>query len=252
MSEGAVRAEAAAAALAQPEIPSSRVRAASELLPRRPYPGLRPFEKAEWPIFRGRDRLVQDILTLLAESHFASVIGPSGSGKSSLVRAGVLATLERRHSRMGVRWQTGIMRPGVSPLWSMAEGILRALRPEMVASDGELPAAEVARLRVLIDTSEDGLGALTREFELKEHENFLLLVDQFEEMVEQSAQHPLVCNISIHPYVFGYPFRLRPLRKALRHCFSSAFMDRVWKCKPEDIADYCYALKPGIVPGSGK
>ena len=45
---------------------------------------------------------------------------------------------------------------------------------------------------------------------------------------------------------------IRPLRKALRHCFSSAFMDRVWKCKPEDIADYCYALKPGIVPGSGK
>ena len=179
MSDGAV---GAGEALARPEIPSSRVRAASELLPRRPYPGLRPFEKAEWPIFSGRDRLVQDILSLLAENHFASVIGPSGSGKSSLVRAGVLATLERRHSRMGVRWQTGIMRPGVSPLWSMAEGILRALRPEMVASDGELPAAEVARLRVLIDTSEDGLGALTREFELKEHENFLLLVDQFEEI----------------------------------------------------------------------
>ena len=47
-----------------------------------------------------------------------------------------------------------------------------------------------------------------------------MLVDQFEEMVEQSAKHPLVCNISIHPYVFGYPFRLRPLRKALQHCFS--------------------------------
>ena len=127
MSDGAVRAEAAAAGLTQAEIPASRVRAASELLPRRPYPGLRPFEKAEWPIFRGRDRLVQDILTVLAEHHFASVIGPSGSGKSSLVRAGVLATLERRHSRMGVRWRTGIMRPGVSPLWSIADGILRAL-----------------------------------------------------------------------------------------------------------------------------
>ena len=65
-----------------------------------------------------------------------------------------------------------------------------------------------------------------------------MLVDQFEEMVEQSAKHPLVCNISIHPYVFGYPFRLRPLRKALKHCFSSKFMDRVWKCRPGDISDY--------------
>ena len=77
-----------------------------------------------------------------------------------------------------------------------------------------------------------------------------MLVDQFEEMVEQSARHPLVCNISIHPYVFGYPFRLRPLRKALTHCFSSKHMDRVWKCKPEEIAAFCYALGPGIVPGS--
>ena len=77
-----------------------------------------------------------------------------------------------------------------------------------------------------------------------------MLVDQFEEMVEQSAQHPLVCNISIHPFVFGYPFRLRPLRTALKHCFASRFMDRVWKCKPGDVADFCYAMEPGIIPGS--
>ena len=42
-----------------------------------------------------------------------------------------------------------------------------------------------------------------------------MLVAQFEEMVEQSDHHPLVCNISIHPHTFGYPFRLRPLRAAL-------------------------------------
>ena len=77
-----------------------------------------------------------------------------------------------------------------------------------------------------------------------------MLVDQFEEMIEQSAKHPLVCNISIHPFVFGQPFRLRPLRNALKHCFSNKFMDRVWKCKPADIADYCYTLKPGIITGS--
>jgi allantoinase len=77
-----------------------------------------------------------------------------------------------------------------------------------------------------------------------------MLVDQFEEMVEQSANHPLVCNVSIHPYVFGYPFRLRPLRKALQHCFSSTFMERVWKCKPQDVSDHCRTLEPGVIPGS--
>jgi hypothetical protein len=75
-----------------------------------------------------------------------------------------------------------------------------------------------------------------------------MLVDQFEEMLEQSRRHPLVCNISIHPFVFGQPFRLRPLRKALQHCLALKDADRVWKCKPEDIADYCYTLAPGIVP----
>ena len=56
--------------------------------------------------------------------------------------------------------------------------------------------------------------------------------------------------ISIHPFVFGYPFRLRPLRVALKHCFSGKHMDRVWKCKPGEVADYCATLAPGIVPGS--
>jgi energy-coupling factor transporter ATP-binding protein EcfA2 len=154
---------------------------AARLLPRRPYPGLRPFEKAEWPIFRGRDRLIQDILTILAENHFVSIIGPSGSGKPSLVKAGVLATLERRHGRMGVQWRTAEVRPGASPLWSMADGILRSLRPEKV-KDGEVPEAEVARIRALIDISEDGLAVILREFELEESENFLLLVDQFEDI----------------------------------------------------------------------
>ena len=77
-----------------------------------------------------------------------------------------------------------------------------------------------------------------------------MLVDQFEEMIEQCEHHPLVCNLSIHPYVFGYPFRLRPLRNALRHCLGSKHAGRLWKCKPADIADFCYAMKPGIIAGS--
>ena len=77
-----------------------------------------------------------------------------------------------------------------------------------------------------------------------------MLVDQFEEMVEQSDKHPLVCNVSIHPHTFGYPFRLRPLRLALRHCLASRHADRLWKCRPGEIADYCVRLPPGIIPGS--
>jgi len=77
-----------------------------------------------------------------------------------------------------------------------------------------------------------------------------MLVDQFEEMAEQSSRHPLVFNVSIHPHVFGYPFRLRPLRRALQHCFGNKLMHRVWKCRPGEIADYCGTLAPGVIPGS--
>ena len=78
-----------------------------------------------------------------------------------------------------------------------------------------------------------------------------MVVDQFDEMVEQSAKQPLVYNISIHPYVFGQPFRLRPLREALKHCVEHKLKDRVWFCKPRDIADYCYSLPEGTLPGGG-
>src|SRR5438046_5235113 len=70
------------------------------------------------------------------------------------------------------------------------------------------------------------------------------------EMLEQCAKHPLVCNISIHPYVFGQPFRLRPLRAALKHCVEHKFRERVWWTRPGEIAEFCSSIQPGIIPGS--
>mgnify|MGYP003351507834 CR=1 FL=1 len=45
-----------------------------------------------------------------------------------------------------------------------------------------------------------------------------MVVEQFDEMIEQCERHPLVMNVSVHPYVFGQPFRLRQLRRTLKHC----------------------------------
>ena len=66
-----------------------------------------------------------------------------------------------------------------------------------------------------------------------------MVVDQFDEMLEQCERHPLVMNVSVHPYVFGQPFRVKSLRSALRHCVKSG---KAWLCRPGDIADYCYFL----------
>jgi allantoinase len=77
-----------------------------------------------------------------------------------------------------------------------------------------------------------------------------MIVDQFDEMLAQSARHPLVMNVSVHGYVFGQPFRLRRLRAALRHCREHAGAARVWFTRPRDIARFCERLDPGIIPGS--
>ena len=55
-----------------------------------------------------------------------------------------------------------------------------------------------------------------------------MIVDQFDEMVEQCVAQPLVMTLSLHPFVFGQPFRLPSLRKALKHCVEHAKRDRVW------------------------
>ncbi|MGH8733959.1 MAG: polysaccharide deacetylase family protein [Burkholderiales bacterium] len=75
-----------------------------------------------------------------------------------------------------------------------------------------------------------------------------MIVDQFDEMVEQSEHHPLVMNVSVHTYVFGQPFRLRRLRAALQHCRQHPRAARVWWCRPRDVAEHCYALDPALVP----
>jgi hypothetical protein len=77
-----------------------------------------------------------------------------------------------------------------------------------------------------------------------------MLTEQFDEMVEQSARNPLVMNVSLHPHVFGHPFRVRSIRRAFAHCLQHSLAGRVWWCRPHQIADHVLALPAGIVPGS--
>ena len=75
-----------------------------------------------------------------------------------------------------------------------------------------------------------------------------MIVNQFDEMVGQCVHRPLVCAIALHPYIVGQPFRLRALRKALKHCVEHEHRERVWFTRPGEIARYCAALPSGVVP----
>jgi hypothetical protein len=77
-----------------------------------------------------------------------------------------------------------------------------------------------------------------------------MIVDQFEELLEASEKQPLVFSLSLHGFILGQPFRLRPLRKAIKHCVQHKNADQIWFTRAGDIAKYCYSLEPGILPGS--
>jgi allantoinase len=83
--------------------------------------------------------------------------------------------------------------------------------------------------------TDDAQGIIHRRWSAAEFAD--AVVDQFDEMMRQSEAQPLVMNVSVHPYVFGQPFRVRQLRRALRHCAGSA---GVWYCRPREIADFCH------------
>ncbi|MBT4072924.1 MAG: polysaccharide deacetylase, partial [Chloroflexi bacterium] len=65
-----------------------------------------------------------------------------------------------------------------------------------------------------------------------------MVIDQIDEMLEQSAGGPLVFGLAIHANIVGQPFRLRQLRRALEHL--ADLSDRVWISRAVDIADHVY------------
>lgn len=63
-----------------------------------------------------------------------------------------------------------------------------------------------------------------------------MIIDQIDEMLQQSVRQPLVAGIALHPYIVGQPFRLRHLRSALEHL--ATLRDRVWLTWPKAIAEH--------------
>jgi len=147
----------------------STVVASTAVIPDQVYPGLRPFRRDESILFFGRQEHVDELLGRLEETSFLAVVGLSGSGKSSLVLAGLVPALERGHlGASGPLWQIVEMRPGSDPLGALTAALDQAL--------GESPG-RASRLRSgrlgLVDAASAGRtpGA-----------NLLLVVDQFEEL----------------------------------------------------------------------
>ena len=74
-----------------------------------------------------------------------------------------------------------------------------------------------------------------------------MLIDNFDEMLAQSESQPLVCPMSLHPFVMGRPYRIRHLRRVFEHI--AAHRERIWLTRPGDICAHIESLPRGLVPG---
>ena len=110
---------------------------------RSPYMGLRYYDVKDSPWFYGRKGVTQKLLRHISRSNFLAVVGASGSGKSSVVRAGLVHALRPRdhgEDEMPVPegsrdWLKPIITPGVNPLNSLASGLIQETGSEITVPE---------------------------------------------------------------------------------------------------------------------
>jgi WD40 repeat protein len=169
-----------------------------------PYKGLRAFEEADAGDFYGREGLIEQILERMRYDRFLAVVGPSGSGKSSVIRAGVIPGLRQGGLPLSDQWFMVEMLPGSHPIENLVAALLSvAVTP---------PANLAQRLR------QDPLGLLNALEEVlpdlpntEEDPPLLLFIDQFEEvftLVESEAERTHFLEL-LRAAILGENSRLR-------------------------------------------
>jgi WD40 repeat protein/uncharacterized membrane protein YqjE/energy-coupling factor transporter ATP-binding protein EcfA2 len=148
-----------------------------------PYPGLRPFQRDETDIFFGREEHTDQLIEKLGKTQFIAVTGPSGYGKSSLVRTGLLAGLETGFlSEAGVHWRIAECRPGNRPFLNLAQALLSDKALSEYSAPFTSYTDSLAFLQANLRRGPLSLENIFQELVLPNNTNLLVLVDQFEEI----------------------------------------------------------------------
>ena len=147
--------------------------------PRNPYKGLRAFDEVDAADFFGRDDLIGEIVARLAGDDLSSrlvlLVGGSGTGKSSVVRAGLLPRVRRGEVPGSERWFVATMLPGSSPFKELAESLQH------------VAVAETTGLAEQLADGEGGIDSVLRRL-IPDGGQLLLVVDQFEELFTMASE----------------------------------------------------------------
>jgi hypothetical protein len=150
---------------------------ATAVEPACPYIGLEPFSSGTANLFFGRDDQRNECIRRLQDRRWLAIVGMSGAGKSSLVRAGIVPALEMGHLRSDTeRWTSILARPGEAPIRKLADVLVRKLKP---GGPGETTAVD--QVEKLLRASPHGLLHAVEALGGWDR-NVLLVVDQFEEI----------------------------------------------------------------------
>jgi tetratricopeptide (TPR) repeat protein len=145
-----------------------------------PFPGLRPFEAEDDHVFFGREKEIDALLERLRLCRFLAIVGTSGSGKSSLVRSGLVPSLFSGFMvSAGSSWRVATMRPGEDPIHHLAEALDTI---EVLGTEGELAGTNQILMEATLRRGTRGLVEAVRQARTPAQDNLLIVVDQFEEL----------------------------------------------------------------------
>lgn len=155
-----------------------------------PYRGLQTFDEEHAEFFFGRDADVQRLLELLKNERFLAVLGPSGSGKSSLVRAGLVPAIRRGALPASDAWRVAVLKPGADPLTVLGGHTVDLFPTGAIHDTVDHMGSDERTLHLAV-----GQGMLRSP----EEERVFWVVDQFEEVFtlcrDGDARRAFIANL---------------------------------------------------------
>ena len=151
-----------------------------------PFPGLRSFDFEEHQLFFGREQHINDLIRKLDQNHFVAIVGTSGSGKSSLVRAGLLPAIQE--GKLGndqSEWLIASMKPGNTPVKNLADSLMN--KHVFATGNSTDDEALLQKIYKLLKASTLGLVQSVRNI-MPPQNKLLILLDQFEETFRFSGE----------------------------------------------------------------
>jgi len=150
-------------------------------------PGLNHYDDQNSNLFFGRQRQVDDLLSIIQEGRFIGVVGQEGTGKTSLIKAGLIPALKNGFTgAAGKNWSFCYCRPGITPI----ENLASALSEKHVLGDQDKGSLEMDdEIVKLMRKDHSGILNAVSKYSISGDGNLLIIIDKFEDIFGLAEKH---------------------------------------------------------------